>query len=423
MTTKLFTSSEPTFAPASTLSLPSGPPAPGKGTPPNRFIVFTDSWLSLQTYIQQGLKLPINMGEFNQKYGDFSRKELIKNCLDGMRSVNELSGTFGAPQTVKSEIIKNPNYLTSKTPPKEIYGHMIWLANQIQNSASTFSFTFSSLRDVLGQGTDKERADNLKMILMGPGGLVSTADDMKLKTQSLISSVLSFDKDFTTANNKILEYAGKSSEIMTETGRLIGQLDTSITETNNSAADAYAQWRNFTIAAVAAPIGILIITGGLCILFPPAAGVIAVVGTLAATGAAVGLTLAASAAMKNYNNLMAEVKKLEGQKQQKVRLRTDLQGLNSNIGLVTPALTTFKNNLDEINGVWTDVSMNLAYIVNNYSDQQLADLTWLNQTFKILDAQNKWKDISDSTRNFTQNSLVSYDTSINFGDQMNAPAA
>lgn len=412
---------QPNFAPSSTLSIPSGPaPSDKDPVPPNRFIVFTDSWLSLQTYIQQGLKLPINQGEFNTKYGDFSRKALITGCLDGMTSVHELSKVFGAPKTIKENIAANPNYLTSKVPPAEIYGHMIWLANQIQNAASTFSFTYGSLREVLGMGSDAERAANLRMILMDKGGLVSTAEDMKLKTQTLITSTLDFDKKFTAANDKILEYAGSSSAILTETDNLIGQFTKNIEDTQKSADTAYSEWRGFTIAAVAAPIGIMIITGGLCILFPPAAGVIAVVGTLAATGAAVGLTIAAATAMAKYNALMKDVRKFEAQKKQKVQLKTDLNGLNTNIALVSPALTTFRNNLNEISGVWNNVAMDLAYIANNYSDAQLADLTWVNQTFRILDAQNKWREISKTTQNFTQNSLVTYDTSANFGDELRA---
>jgi len=417
----LTTSGQPTFAPASTLSIPTGPPPQGKSQVSDQFIVFTDSWLKLQTYIQQGLKLPINQGEFTTKYGEFASKSVITNCLDGMKSVNELSNLFGAPKTIKEEIAKNSSYLTMKTPPSEIYGHMIWLANQVENSASTFSYTFQVLDQILGTGTEAERAANLKTILTGPGGLCSTADEMKVKTQKLISNVIDFSGKFDIANDKIITYGGQSSDIIAQANQAIGQLDSSITSTQKSANEAYSKWIAFTISAAAAPIGILIITGGLCLIFPPAAAVIAVVGVAAASAAAVGLALAAGAANKNYNNLLGEIQKFNKQKQQKVLLTTDLKGLNLNIDMVAPSLRTFKTNLEEINGVWTTMSMNLAYIANNYTEAQLADLQFLQQKLRIMDAQSKWQKIADSARNFTQNSLVSYSTAVDFGQ--NAPVA
>lgn len=68
----------------------------------------------------------------------------------------------------------------------------MWLAIQIQNSASTFQMTFGSPSDVLspGAGTPEERAANLKLILTGPGGLASTADDMRGKTNELMTKLI-----------------------------------------------------------------------------------------------------------------------------------------------------------------------------------------------------------------------------------------
>ena len=377
-------------------------------TPDNRFLLFGAEWLTLQNYITQGVKLPINIGEFETKYGTFSEKSVITGCLTAMTTVQGLSKTFGNPTIIKNQIGTNPDYLTSAKPPEEIYGHIIWLANQIQNAAGTFSFTLVALLQLLGPGggTEKQRADNLRMVLTGPGGLASTAEDMKVKTQALITKMIAFDSTFTDANQSIITYSGSSSEIMKKASDLIGQYTTDIQTSQDAANAAYKQWRDYTISAVTTSVGIMILSAGL--LWPIAVGL------------GVGLGVAAAIARSSYNSLIDKVANLESDKQLKVNLVSDLKGLNSNVALVSPAMIKFKKNLETILGVWTDVSMNLAYITNNYSDAQLADLTWVMQSMKILDAQTKWQDISKATQLFTQNSLVSYDFSTKWGSKIAA---
>jgi len=398
------------LVPSNPLVLPntSAPVNHPTSTPENRFLIFGSQWLILQNYITQGMKLPISIGDFETKYGTFSEKSIITGCLDAMKTVHDLSGTFGDPTIIKNKILTNPNYLTSATPPTEIYGHIVWLANQIQNAASTFSFTLAALGQLLGPagGTEKQRADNLRMVLTGPGGLASTAEDMKIKTQALITKMIAFDTTFSAANDNIVKYSGSSSDIMQKANDLIGQYTTDI-QTNQDAADAaYKQWRDYTIAAVTTSVGIMILSAGL--LWPVAVGL------------GVGLGVAAANARASYNSLMDTVARLQGEKQLKVNLVSDLKGLNSNVALVSPAMSEFRQNLQIILGVWTDVSMNLAYITNNYTDSQLADLTWVMQSMKILDAQNKWQEISKTTQQFTQHSLVSYDFSTTFGSKIAA---
>ena len=54
---------------------PKAPPPP-----PNRFILFGSQWLKLQSFVGQALELPINKGDWEEKYGAFSEKTRCKTA-------------------------------------------------------------------------------------------------------------------------------------------------------------------------------------------------------------------------------------------------------------------------------------------------------------------------------------------------------
>lgn len=399
----------PILIPSNTLTIVNGASPTGQPTPPNRFILFGSQWLKLQTYITQALKLPINLGDFKEKYGDFSSADIqgkIEGCIKAFKDVNGLAGQFGDPTVLKTKIQRDPAYMQSVTPPDEIYGHVVWLSNQIQNAAGTYQYTFGNLAAVLSPsaGTPEQRAANLKTILTGQGGLASTADDMRNKTNALMQKLTAFDSKISAANQEIQVYAGASSDLLANVNQIIGKLKTSIAETQDAADAAYKKWRDYTIAAVTTSVGIMILSAGL--LWPVALGL------------GVGLGVAAEMAKAQYNQLMNDVHDLELDKQKKTLLVTDLSGLNSSVATIAPAMSEFKSSLEVIEGVWNDVGMNLAYIVNNYSVAQLSDLSWVMQAMRIGDAQKKWQDIATTTQQFSQNSLISYDFSTSYGTKI-----
>jgi hypothetical protein len=361
----------------------------------NRFILFTENWLNLQSYISSVLTLPITQGDFTTKYGDFptSDKQLITGCVDAMKNVSALSSDFGDPTSIKSKLASDPAYLGSKTPPNEIFGHMIWMASQIQNQASTFSFSFENLQPLF-TGTPEQNAANLKALLTGPGGLTSTAQTASDQVGELMKKLLAFDTKFTDANKQLQDYTNNDSAIMEAANKAVADLVTLITKLQGEADDAYKLWEDLTISAISVSVGLTIISGGL--LLPLAA----VAGT--------ALGIAAANAKDSYNKLCDEIAKDKAKKKQKSQLVTDLTGLNGMMIKIAPAMTNFKTSLSEIEGVWTGVNNNLLYLVNNYTEAQLGDLNFVMKAMKILDAQAKWQAISNSTQMFVEGSLVTY---------------
>ena len=281
---------------------------------------------------------------------------------------------------------------------------MIWLAGQIQNQASTFTNTFDSLK-MLFSGTKAENAANLKLVLTGPGGLASTADTASGQVGDLMKKLLAFDATFTAANQQLQDYTSSDSRILGVASQSVADLATTIATTQDQADKAYKLWSDLTISAISVSVGITILTGGL--LLP--------VGAVAGTA----LGIAAAKAKSSYNNLCDELTKYQAQQTQKSQLVTDLTGLNGMMIKVAPAMNAFQASLSEIEGVWVNINNNLRYIVNNYTVDQLGDLSWVMQAMQILDAQKKWQAISDSSKMFVEGSLVTYTTQT-FGEKLAA---
>jgi hypothetical protein len=402
--------SDTSAVPNNSLTIVNPAPPPGvTNAPSNRFLLFTDSWLDLQNYVEQALQMPITTNDFNQTYGSFPDEGLIKKAVGALKDVRALSLTFGDPVLLKGAILNDPNYLNGVTPPKEIYAHIVWLANQIYNASTTYTFTFSALQQLLSVGSPEERAANLKMVLVGEGGLVSTATDMKTKTNLLLSKLLTFDSDITAANDIVKTYVGQGSAIIGTAEKIIGSTTANINDVLRPAADkAYKAWRDYTISAVTTSVGLMVLSAGM--LFPVALGL------------GIGLGVAASLQRKAYDDLLEEISVANVDIQKKTRLVSDLKGFNTSMNLVAPALSTFKTNLEIIEGVWVGIGANLSFIANNFGVDQLSSYPWVMQAMKIGDAQAKWQAIGATAQQFTGNALVSYNFGTKWGEQIPAAA-
>jgi hypothetical protein len=374
------------------------PPKDLKNPAKTRFILMGEEWLTVQTYVTQALQLPINTANWNERYGDFpaADKNLVTNALGAMKDVQSLGTRFGNPTTLKKHIIETPDYTMRKTPPDEIYGHIVWLASQIYAKAGTFTGTFKSFKSLLdptGQ-SEQERAANLRSVLVGRGGLVSDAKDMADKTAELLKKMAKFDTDLTAANGTIVKYSGQSSQLLASARTIIGQDEDLIKKTQELADAAYRKWRDYMISAIAVSVGLFVLSMGLLVL--PAAIAGAVLGTLSAKARA------------QYNEYLKEI----GKKQENIRKKNllvyDLGSLNTSALNVSGGIGKFLATFQQIEGTFLDMAGNLSYIANNYTDKQLADMNVVNQALRLDDATKKWHKIGESAQEFTRNSLVDF---------------
>lgn len=352
------------------------------------------------------MELPINQGDWNDKYGELEKeKELVVNALEAMKKVQGLSSQFGVPTSIQDKLAQDGGYLTNLEPPSEIYGHIIWLASQINNAASTYNYTFEYLKDVLSpsMGTKAERAGYLKEILVGQGGLVSTAEDMGKKTDALITKFAVFNGKIQDAHQQLQTYTGQQSQILSVANQKIGALEDQIQQLLSAADAAEKAWKDYTIAAVTSSIGITIISAGL--LAPLAVGL------------GIGLGKKAGDEKEKYNALMHKIGRQSEERNKKSRLVMDLWGLNRQIGKFDPALTSFRNHLEAIQGFWVSRSAKFKFIAEHDEDK-LSNYTWVIQTAKILEINKMWEDLATTTEHFITHSLVSYNQDTTWGQQI-----
>ncbi len=392
------------------------PPSPvGHITPPTRFILFSEGWLELQNYVQLALEIPLTTADFSKTYGDFpaSDRKLIHDAVGALKDVRKLAATFGDPNMLKASIQREAGYLHTSKPPKEIYAHIVWLAYKIHTASLRFTFTLQNLHMIVGPsaGTPQQRAENLKMVLTGPGGLVSTADDMKTETAALLSKLASFHADITEANAVLARYAGEGSALLARTRSMIGTAISQIVNDLMPAAQhAHRKWLDYTISAVTTSVGLAVVSFGLLLPISIALGT--------------GLGAAATRYRAEYVLLLDKIAAAEQEIWKKTRLATDLTGFNERMNLVAPAMTSFKRSLEQVRDVWAGMAATLSSIVKNHGVDELSSLPWILQAMKIADATEQWREIGTTAQQFTQNALVSYDFSTRFGQRFpELPAA
>jgi hypothetical protein len=388
--------------------------ADGKETP--QFVLFTSDWLNLQTHVTQSLQLPISQGEFITKYGSLGSdadserldQKTVTDAIGAMKRLHDEALVFGDPRVIKNRLATDGAYLNGAEPPSEIYGHIIWLASQIQQTATMFDLSYAGLlQDLDPSKTPAQRMAALKEILTGNGGLVSEADAMKRKTERLVQILAAFDGRLNEANEAFKRFSG--GDLIARVDRRIGALSATIDTSQKAADAAYNRWIGYTAGAVTAAVVGAIITIAIVVASAGTLTLAAGAAALVTVGATSALAYAAIASRKLYNEMTDEVNKSTEDKRKKTMLAADLRGLNTRIDVVQPALGNFRSKLAGTIGVWNDASMKLAFIANNITVDQLAAMSARNQANKILTGQDRWRAVADATEQYTQKSLVEYE--------------
>jgi len=383
-----------------TLQPPAGAMVAANTNPP-LFCLFTEDWLQLQTYIVQTLQLPITQGDFTAKYGTFSDSGEVEAVVGAMAAVQALSVDFGDPTKLFNELQSNPAILEGATAPTELYTHIVWTAYQIYNAAQTFNETLAEFMTLLNPsncGSPTQCAAALTEVLTGQGGLQSTAVSATATVNGLISHLSSFNQKMSTPNATIQKYTANSSTFYKDAVAAGGQ-DASDVQTFQTDADAaYTAWKDYTIAAVTVSVGLIVISGGL--LWPAAAAAAGVLGHDAVE------------ARDNYNKYCAKRDAASADEQKKHQLITDLGGLNTSVGKVGTAAANFVNTLAQVAAAWVTIGQDLAYIVNNYTPEELSNYNWVNQSLKCEQATQDWATIGTAAQAFTIQSLVPFSSQV-----------
>jgi hypothetical protein len=368
-------------------------------TDPPLFCLFTNDWLRLQTYIVQALQLPITQGDFTAKYGTFSDQSEVANVVSAMQAVQALSVEFGDPTKLFNDLQNNPAILETTTPPTQLYTHIVWTAYQIYNAATVFNQTlgqFMTLLNPANCGTPTECAAVLTQVLTGPGGLQSTAVSATQTVNALVSHMSAFNQQMATPNATIQQYCANSSTFYNDAVAAAGQDAKDVISFQQDADAAYKAWEDYTISAVTVSVGLMVISCG--ILWPAAAVAAGVLGHDAVE------------ARDNYNKYCAERDQSAADELKKQQLISDLGGLDTAVTNVGTAAANFVKTLAQVAAAWVTIGQDLAYIVNNYTPEQLANYNWVNQALKCEQATQDWQTIATAAQAYTIQSLVPFTT-------------
>ena len=383
-----------------TLQPPAGAMVAANTDPP-LFCMFTEDWLELQTYIVRALQLPITGPDFVSKYGTFTDQDEVTAVVAAMQAVQGLSTAFGDPTQLFNELQNNPAILEGTTAPTELYPHIVWTAYQIYNAATTFNQTlgqFMTLLNPANCGSPTQCAAVLTEVLTGAGGLQSTAVSATQTVNGLISHLSAFNQQMAGPNKTIQQYTANSSTFYTDAVNAAGQDAKDVISFQEDADAAYSAWKSYTIAAVTVSVGLIVISGGL--LWPAAAVAAGVLGHDAVE------------ARDNYNKYCAERDQSAADELKKQQLITDLGGLDSAVTNVSTAAANFVGTLAQVAAAWVTIGQDLAYIVNNYTPEQLANYTWVNQALKCEQATQDWATIGAAAQAFTIQSLVPFKSQV-----------
>jgi hypothetical protein len=357
--------------------------------PKFRFVLFSADFIKLQLSVTQALTLPIITDDFDAKYGTFSKRAEVVNCVNALGDLNAHCANFGNPATLAREI----QALATGTKPSKLYGQIVWLAQQIATTADTFKFTMQSLNEELPSVDDNQtRYEILKELLLGEGGLVGEAMRMETETKKLRNDILAYLDRMREIKTPIHTYFGSSSDIYEEAKAQNKEIAKKLTETQAELESTRADYIKYVVAASAGSVGLFIFTGGM--LWPVSAVVGGVLGDLA------------EKARKRANEMEAKMSTLSGEAKKKASLVADVNALTTSITPIDEYLQMVCNGLGTIGGVWTNMVVKLHAIVDRISPEVMQDLSAITQKLRIMEGQKRWAEVAKGSYDFTANAFV-----------------
>lgn len=151
------------------------------------FALHSTNWSNMQLFAQKTAGIPADGKEFTDKFGTFADSSQVEECVRIFGEIHDLGQQYGSPETL---IAKITEFAGSATPPKELYGHCVWLAAKINTTAGNIfsyynsAFDSSNNYEALGK-TAAERKSNLAIFLLGTKLFDYTPADLSSDIKSL----------------------------------------------------------------------------------------------------------------------------------------------------------------------------------------------------------------------------------------------
>jgi hypothetical protein len=155
------------------------------------FAGLAEQWRQVTAWVAASASLPTTQAAFTTRYGAFDDTAEVGRFTESVASVAALAPSVGGPAALKQALLATPDLLSGDAPPSALYDRLVWLATRVGSAAENAASTFSQVPTLLdpANGDTAARAEGLKAILAGPGGLVEGFNRVRAPAEALVTAL------------------------------------------------------------------------------------------------------------------------------------------------------------------------------------------------------------------------------------------
>lgn len=319
---------------------------PADGGTTYAFPLQTNSWLAMQTVIQQALLFPNTTTAFTNLYGAFSDADTVVQAVQILDQIQQTATQYGDPTTLISDLSA---FQSATTMPDTIYGAAVWLAAQTVWTANQIvNLLNAGLTDIGTISDPTERLADLTALLQGPGSVSSYASTLQGYITAFEGPVQTF---YNTMNAQIAGSTNSLEWYLTQDGNVLSvaqgdvSADTSeINALNEQISTLNKEYIGFTVAACVSPVFLGI----------PFVGVFLTVADATTFG------VMAAEVKKQLDALNEQLASTELDYQEKSQLVAQLQAFDSTSSTVETDGVAFLAAISGLIGGWSEFASQIA---------------------------------------------------------------
>ncbi len=328
----------------------------------NIFILFNEDWACLQVAISETKNLPINSGDFIERYGDFSEIESFNESLEALNKLREAMLSFGSPESLPSQLIDLSPGEDPGNKPKELYSKIVWIAFRISFLSKEIRNTLITLPDIAKIPDYDKRLLELNNLLNGPYGLHKQAEEMSIQVLELINDISKYISKFEKLNEGIADYISPS-------GPLYKSADSRLKSEQEELEKAQQDLKsNQNLLAWVGP-------------------------------------LQRPQVVARINQIKKKISSINKKIDRTKLLQKDLTNWRISFSEITSILKKVVNDLAQVNECWFTQIKVFTTIKDQTTPLDLADMGAFSIEFKIDIAMSLWEEVSESTSIFTDFSV------------------
>lgn len=362
---------------------------PPPGTPDEIFALQTTAWVNLQATVAAGLKLPITQGNFVAQYGNFAGTQAaeIQDAIGYFSAINTSCTDFGDPTTLISQITQ---FTSATTPPLSLYGHGVWLAQQLAVTAQTISEYYTGTIAYVNAGHPWQPACSQ---LFSQAGVLSNAQAMTTLCQKFSSEMSTFLAALTANVDALNTYVSSDSANVLSTAQTDLTNDTTdLTSDTAQLAKLNQEYIGFTVAAALSPV---------ISLEPPLFLIDGIIDAAVFTGLAV-------AWKTKIDNLKATIASLKTEKQQAAALVTQVTSFNSFAALTVAQGQSFIDAVDQMAAGLIDFQTQLTAVESELNNFDSFDDFF--QQIHMQAAIDDWNNVASYANSWVTQGFVQFQT-------------